>query len=165
MNGIEVWPLWGHQGLFRIPIDTAERGLCVAVSEDANLVVSGHLDGTVRRWDVHTGEGVGNLYAIIRKARIAWLLVALYPCFAITGEAIGNVLQGQEIRVSSVAVSAESKLIVFGWWDKTVRRWDADTEEAVGSQLQGRPYGVKSLATSSDCELIVSGYSDETIRR
>ena len=137
----------------------------MAVSEDFNLVVSGHLDGTIRRWDVHTGEGVGSLYAIIRKARIAWLLGALYPCFDITGGAIGNALQGQEIRVSSVALSAESKLIVFGSWDKTIRRWDADTEEVVGSQLQGRLYGVKSLATSSDCELIVSVYSDETIRR
>ena len=49
LTGIEVWPLWDHERLFKMPIGTAERGLCVAVSEAANLVVSGHLDGTVRR--------------------------------------------------------------------------------------------------------------------
>ena len=123
-------------------------------------------------WMVLLGGGTcmlvrasGSLYAIIRKARIAWLLEALYPCFAITGEAIGNALQGHEIGVSSVAVTAESKLIVLGSWDKTIRQSDADTGEAVGSQLQEHFYGANSLDTNSDCELIVSGYSDEMIRR
>ena len=143
-----------------MPIDTAERGLCVAVWEMLTW-----LSQAIRMVLLGGGTCIlvrasGSLYAIIRKARIAWLLEALYPCFAITSEAIGNALQGHEIGVSSVAVTAESKLIVLGSWDKTIRQWDA-----VGSQLQRRSYGVKSLATSFDCELIVSGYPDETIRR
>ena len=31
----------------------------MAISEDAKLIVSGHFDGSFRRWDAHTGETVG----------------------------------------------------------------------------------------------------------
>ena len=53
-TAIEVWPLRRHKELFRIPIDTEESVFCVAISEDATLIVSGHNDGGVRRWDAHT---------------------------------------------------------------------------------------------------------------
>ena len=108
-----------------MPIDTTERGLCVAVLEDAKLIVSVHLDATVRRWDAHTGEVVGgSIYNHPESANSMAvrgnLIVSsstegfLYRCTAITGEVIGNALQRLEYRVSSVLVSAESKLIVFG---------------------------------------------------
>ena len=58
---IEVWPLWCHKGLFRIPIDTEESARCVAISDDEKLIVSGHFDGTIRRWHTDTGEPVGEL--------------------------------------------------------------------------------------------------------
>ena len=60
-TGIEVWLLWGHKGLFRIPMAIGEFAFCAAISEDAKLIVSGHEFGGVRRWDAHTSEAVGSL--------------------------------------------------------------------------------------------------------
>ena len=59
----------------------------------------------------------------------------LYRYNLTTGEVIGNALQGQASSVFSVAISTGGKLIVSGSYDETVRRRDADTGEAVGSPL------------------------------
>ena len=178
-TGIEVWPLWGHKGLFRIPIDTEESARCVAISGDAKLIVSGHFDGTVRRWDAHTGEPVGDPISnrMERVASVGSVAIRgnmivsgsdddlLYRYNATTGEFIGNALQGHEDKVTSVAISADAKLIVSGSYDRTIRRWNADTGEAVGSPIRGHSKSVESVAVSTDGELIVSGSLDNTVRR
>ena len=58
-TGTEVWLLRSHKWLFRILVGTEEYELCVAISEDAKLIVSGHRDGFVRRWNAPTDEPVG----------------------------------------------------------------------------------------------------------
>ena len=52
-----------------------------------------------------------------------------------------------------------------GSYDRTKRRWDADTGETVGSRIRGLSKSVKSVAISSDGELIVSGSLDDTVWR
>ena len=79
-TGIEVWPLWGYKRLFKIPIDGEECAWCVVdISEDGRLIVAGHEDGTVRRWDAHTGEPVGkamyNLTGEVKSVSIRGKLI------------------------------------------------------------------------------------------
>ena len=175
-TGIEVWPLKSHKELFRIPIDTEECALCVAISEDAKLIVSGHQDGTARRWDANTGEPVGkpmyNHTERVNSVAIRGNLIVsgtddgfLYRWNLTTGQVIGNALLEHEDKVTSVAISADGKLIVSGSYDKTIRRWDADTGEPIGSPLRGHSISVQCVTISSDGEIIVSGSGDKTVRR
>ena len=56
-------------------------------------------------------------------------------------------------------------MIVSCSWDKTIRRWNADTGVAICSSIRGHYESVLSVPISSDGELIVSGSEDYTVRR
>ena len=88
----------------------------MAISEDANLIVSGHFDGSIRRWDPHSGEPVGepiyNRTNQVNSLAIRSNLIVsgssdglLYRYNMSAGEVIGNALQGHEGTVESVAIS------------------------------------------------------------
>ena len=174
-TGIEVWPLWRHTELFRIPIDADECAYCVAISEGARVIDSGHGDGSVRLWDAYTGEQVGeamyNHAGEVNSVSIGGNVIVsgskyglLYRYNVTTGEGTGNTLQGYEDAVSSVAINGDGKLIVSGSRYKTIRRWDADTGVVIGSPLRGHSFWVTNVAISTDCKLIVSVKFDDTVR-
>jgi WD40 repeat protein len=62
-----------------------------------------------------------------------------------------------------VAFSPDSKLVVSGSWDKTVRLWDAVTGAALQTH-EGHSDWVSSVAFSPDSKLVVSGSWDKTVR-
>lgn len=78
------------------------------------------------------------------------------------------VLTGHTSFVSSVAISPDSKRIVSGAFDNTIRIWDMETGKHIGEPLTGHEgdiiVGVSSVAISPDGKRIVSGSSDCTIR-
>ena len=95
----------------------------VALSEDAKIIVSGHYDCTLRRWNVSTGESIGepisgHMIAVISLAIRENSIVSdsadglAYRWNATTGESIGNALQGRRDGVNFVAVNADGKLIL-----------------------------------------------------
>ena len=75
-----------------------------------------------------------------------------------------GVFEGHTGGVNSVAFSWDSKHIVSGSWDKTIRVWDAETGEVVVGPLKGHTAMVTSVAFSQDSKHIVSGSRDQTIR-
>src|SRR6266576_2673764 len=75
-----------------------------------------------------------------------------------------SVFGGHADAVSSVAFSQDSKRIVSGSHDQTIRIWDAETGEVVVGPLKGHTEGVSSVAFSQDSRRIVSGSWDQTIR-
>ena len=78
-------------------------------------------------------------------------------------EGYGLFLEGHTDPVSSVAITSDSKYIVSGGYDNTVRIWNLQdkTQEAV---LQGHTGSVRSVAITSDNKYIVSGGYDKTVR-
>ncbi|KAG9086618.1 hypothetical protein FS749_003521 [Ceratobasidium sp. UAMH 11750] len=74
----------------------------------------------------------------------------------------------RRIEVSSgvlcVAFSPNSRRIVSGSDDGTVRIWDAETGDPVLEPLKGHTRGVNSVAFSPNGRWIASGSDDETIR-
>jgi WD40 repeat protein len=64
--------------------------------------------------------------------------------------------------VYSVCFSPDSRWLVSGSGDKSVRMWDCRTGEAMGSPLLGHTDVVNSVCT--DGHRIISGSYDQTIR-
>ena len=69
--------------------------MSVAFSPDGKRIVSASRDNTLRLWDVHTGQS------------------------------IGEPLQGHQSPVLSVAFSPDGNRIISASWDQTLRLWDA----------------------------------------
>ena len=66
----------------------------------------------------------------------------------------------------SVVFSPDSKKLLSGSWDKTIKIWDIDSNGTLitGPVLQGHTWEVWSVAMSPDGKFIASGSSDHTIR-
>ncbi len=75
-----------------------------------------------------------------------------------------SVFWGHNLAVNSVAFSQDSKRIVSGLYDETIRVWNAETGEVVVGPLEGHTVEVNSVAFSQDSKRIVSGSYDRTIR-
>ncbi|OCH91831.1 WD40 repeat-like protein [Obba rivulosa] len=73
-------------------------------------------------------------------------------------------LYGHSADVNSIAFSPDSKYIISGSDDKTVRVWDAETGRVLGDPFSGHKSAVLSVAVSPDGQHIISGSSDATIR-
>ncbi|PSB45763.1 serine/threonine protein kinase [filamentous cyanobacterium Phorm 6] len=72
-------------------------------------------------------------------------------------------LPGHSSFVNSLAISPDSKTLVSGSWDKTIKIWNLETGALIGT-LTGHSDRVNSVAISSDGKMLVSGSSDETIK-
>ena len=72
-------------------------------------------------------------------------------------------LKGHRGWVTSVAFSADSKLVVSGSDNSTIKIWDAATGRETQT-LKGYRSWVTSVAFSADSKLMVSGSGDSTIK-
>ncbi|KAL7794228.1 hypothetical protein V8C37DRAFT_72631 [Trichoderma ceciliae] len=72
-------------------------------------------------------------------------------------------LQGHKDRVSAVAFSHDSKLMVSGSHDGDIKLWDAVTGQCQRT-IQGHGSKISSMVVSNDSKVIVSGFDDGFIK-
>ena len=110
--------------------------LNVAVAVADGIVLSGSLDNTLRRWDLKTGQSIGEP---LRGHRGCVRAVAVRDGIVVsgsddktvrrwdlkTGEPFGEPLRGHEQAVGTVAVA--EGIVVSGSYDNTVRCWALQT--------------------------------------
>lgn len=72
-------------------------------------------------------------------------------------------LKGHSHFVSSLAIARDSKHVVSGSWDKTLRLWDLSTM-TTKQLFTGHTKDVLSVAFSQDNRMIISGSMDKTMR-
>ena len=146
----------------------------VAVAPDGRWLVSSGSDGTVRIWDVATGEQRAVLAGHsgpVRAVAVApdgqWLVsggsdrtVRIWD--VATGEQRA-VLAGHSGPVRAVAVAPDGQWLVSGGSDRTVRISDVATGEQRTAWV-GHEGGVEALAVAPDGQWLVSGGSDGTVR-
>ncbi|ORY36987.1 WD40 repeat-like protein [Rhizoclosmatium globosum] len=72
-------------------------------------------------------------------------------------------LTGHSSMVRSVAFSPDSRTVVSGSEDQTVKLWSVETGECVKT-LAGHSLSVRSVAFSPDSRTVVSGSEDQTVK-
>jgi WD40 repeat protein len=147
----------------------------VAISPDGRHILSAGDDHLIRKWDLESGEPVGNplaghtdkIYDVecIRDGR--WIASAgedktVRVWDAETG-AVVHVLTGHD-RFSIIAFSPDGALLATTNQDGTVRLWDVTTGKQVGEPIRGHDGWVAAVAFSPDGSRLATGGMDGTVR-
>ncbi|MFD6394030.1 TIR domain-containing protein [Nocardia sp. NPDC060259] len=148
----------------------------IAISPDGRHVLSADDDGLIRRWDLESGEPVGDPLAghsekawgieYTRDGR--WIASAAEDKSvriwdANTGAAV-HVLTGQFDDVTSMEFSPDGALLATGNRDGTARLWKVTTGAQMGEPIRGHDGVVSAVAFSPDGSRLATGGLDGVTR-
>lgn len=154
-------------------------------SPDGKTLASGSEDGSIRLWDVETGQQVGKalnghtdyvasvafspdgktLASWGRDQTIRlWDVSTMLNTGVASGQQLGEALSGHTDFIESVAFSPVGKILASGSVDGSILLWDVETGQQVAEALKGHTKAVYSLAFSPDGKTLASWGGDQTIR-
>jgi len=148
----------------------------IAYSSNGRMLASGSADGTVRIWDMRTGE---ELMTPLRSGDGAVWSVSLATNgeSVVSGTDVGVVcvwslvdahayaqrLRGHSAAVSSVLYSPKGSHLASTSTDSTVILWNSETHQQL-ALLRGHTGVVHALAFTPDSLTLATGSEDQTIR-
>jgi WD40 repeat protein len=128
---------------FSDDLSTPDSIGAVGLTPDGKIVVSGHLDGTVRVWNLETGQRVNVLER--HQSGIRCISVSANGRMAISGTdrdapriwdlASGKclrTLEGSSDRVQSVSISPDNSIAIVGGHERIIRLWDIKSGKCIG---------------------------------
>jgi WD40 repeat protein len=133
---IKIWSLEDEfQLLYDLPTSFTGEVSTMVFSPERAILATGHYDGTIRLWDVSSGDLLHSME-----------------------------LEGQEV-VQSLAFNPQGNLLASGssYEGNNIHLWDVDSGVLLHT-LEGHTSGVVDLIFSPDGQILVSGSYDGTIR-
>ncbi len=146
----------------------------VALTPDGRFAISGSWDGTLRMWNLQSGESLRTL-----EGHMDWVhAVAVTPDGARAISASSDrtlrvwelesgqslrTLEGHTDRVNAVAVTPDGARAVSASSDRTLRVWNLENGQLLRT-LTGHQDVVNAVALTSDGHVAVSASSDHTLR-
>ncbi|KIJ58393.1 hypothetical protein HYDPIDRAFT_119567 [Hydnomerulius pinastri MD-312] len=109
------------------------RVLSVSFLPSGQEIVSASYDGSIRTWNIETGEESG------------------------------DALLGHEGEVYSVALLLDGQRLVSGGIDRSIRVWDLGTRELVGRPWEGHSKSVSCVDVSPDSRFVASASYDSSV--
>ena len=100
---------------------------------------------------------------VIDKTSWKPIIVSICMVFALIGISVNNNKTSHWCYVASVSFSPDSRYIVSGSLDDTIKLWDVETKECL-KKFTGHSSDVVSVSISPDGGYIISGSYDNTIR-
>jgi len=161
-----VMTLKGHDGAVN----------SVAYSSDGRMLASGSADGTVRIWDMRTGE---ELMTPLRSGDDAVWSISVAPdgrnvvsgtdggvvCVwsLVDAHVSAQMLRGHSAAVSSVLYSPNGSYLASASQDSTAIIWNSETHQQL-AVLMGHTGIVHALAFARDSLTLATGSKDQTIQ-
>jgi len=139
----------------------------VCLSEDARHALSGSGDGTLRLWDLASGECLQTIHTtneacecLVMAPDGRWALaghdnVAMYDLG--TGQCL-RTFEGHVQPVTALSLSADGALALSGSGDKTVRLWEVATGRCLQT-FEGHASPITCVDLSADGRVALSGCS------
>jgi eukaryotic-like serine/threonine-protein kinase len=146
----------------------------VSFSRDGNRIVSGSGDGTIRIWDVESGQSIaildgqsGPVSSVVfspdGKQVVSASWGRVFNLWDVASGRRTRSMSGHTQGVACLAFSPDGTRIVSGSWDKTIRVWDTASGRDL-RRLVGHSDMISSMSFSPDGTQLVSGSGDKTIK-
>jgi WD40 repeat protein len=161
ISTIRLWDPKAAKEVRAIPKLVAATLYKLAASQDGRMLASGGKDGTVRLWDVGTGEEIrprgeqqSGLYEGFFSSNGRFVITTsgdrqVRMWDAATGKCLRR-FEGEQINSNRAVISKDGKLLVTsGGRDPQVRFWDAMTGNLLRT-LEGHSYFVTTIAIAPD---------------
>jgi WD40 repeat protein len=177
-------------GALDVKIAEADRSLCmlsghtgpvsaIVIGRDGKRAVSAGADGTLRTWDLETGECLRTLGSSARKAQrepINAIVLSADCQRAVSASGDGTLrvwdlesgecpqpLEGHDGPVSDLAIDRDSKRAVSASHDGTLRVWNPDTGKCLRT-IEGHTKRVNAIALEVGGLRVASASGDSTVR-
>jgi WD40 repeat protein len=144
----KVWDVASGQAVYTFAERSPRNPLSAALSPDKTHAVIGYLDGTLRFWELATGNPVRSLWHSRPVNALAFsrdgsrllsggddTTIKLWD--TATGQAI-RTFAGHSASVRSVAFTPDEQRVISGSHDRTVRIWDVATGDQLAMLLTTR---------------------------